>query len=386
MEQEFKIDCRHFKGDSPCKYYWQDRSICENCKNYDKVSEKILLIKLDAVGDVIRTTPLSRALKKKYPKSYFTWLVGEESYSLLENNPFIDRLLTYSLESSSLLELEDFDLLINLDKSLKSTSLTEKIKAKKKLGYGLNNGKIYPINKEAEYHYKMCLDNWGLKQKNIKTYQEMMFDIAGLPYNHEEYVISLPKGNVEFAKDIFKKYNITSKDILIGLVTGCGPKYPHKKWINESYAKLITKLTKELNAKVLLLGSTFEIADNYELMRKFSIETVHEIESRANSLVIDVTQNNSLVEFAYLINLCNVIITGDTAGMHLAIALQKPVVALFGPTPAQEIDLYGRGTKITPKMDCLCCYDQFPCNKKPNCMENISVDEVFEAVNKLIKE
>jgi len=264
-------------------------------------------------------------------------------------------------------------MLINLDKALNAAALATQLNAGEKRGYGLDeNGVVFPMNKEAEYHYSICLDNWGKKVENKKTYPEMIFDIAGLSYDGEEYVVALPKNCSEFVSRFFGNHDIRPSDTVIGLNTGCGPVYPHKKWTLDNHEKLIGKLVKEVGAKILLFGAQSEIEYNRELCSRFK------------SNVIDTTGSTSLADFASLTNICDVIVTGDTAGMHLAIALKKPVVALFGPTPAQEIDLYGRGIKLVGKVDCINCYDQFPCDRNPTCMETITPDEVFDSILSLI--
>ncbi len=76
-------------------------------------------------------------------------------------------------------------------------------------------------------------------------------------------------------------------------------------------------------------------------------------------------------------------VTGDTTALHLAIGLKKKVVALFGPTCAQEIELYGRGEKILSPVSCAPCYRR-KCDIAPNCMEAITAEEVFQKIGTLL--
>ena len=69
-----KFDCLHFKGSIPCKPNKIDGSICSSCSHYQKIEKRILLIKLGALGDVIRTTPLLEKLRFKYHNAHITWL------------------------------------------------------------------------------------------------------------------------------------------------------------------------------------------------------------------------------------------------------------------------------------------------------------------------
>jgi len=77
------------------------------------------------------------------------------------------------------------------------------------------------------------------------------------------------------------------------------------------------------------------------------------------------------------------VVTGDTTALHLAIGLKKRVLALFGPTCAQEIELYGRGEKIISPLSCVPCYRR-SCSVLPNCMEAIRAGEVMKKIRALL--
>ena len=77
------------------------------------------------------------------------------------------------------------------------------------------------------------------------------------------------------------------------------------------------------------------------------------------------------------------IVTSDTLALHIATALEKKIVALFGPTSSNEIDLFGRGIKITAKEQCRCYYNRF-CSQEVSCMEKISGEEVYKSLKSLI--
>ena len=106
------IDCRHYLGEIPCQPHKNNGVHCKGCKYYDPIGEKIIIIKLGAAGDVIRTTPLLRKIKEKMPKSFIVWV---SDYT--EILPFqVDRKMT--IDNSKLLWLKamHFDILFSLDK------------------------------------------------------------------------------------------------------------------------------------------------------------------------------------------------------------------------------------------------------------------------------
>ena len=107
-------------------------------------------------------------------------------------------------------------------------------------------------------------------------------------------------------------------------------------------------------------------------------------ENKLNSLV-NVTDNYNIEEFSYLINFSDVVVTGDTVGLHIAISLDKKIVSFFGPTPHQEINLFGLGKKLVrEELECLNCYDQFPCPYSGKCMSLISAEEVYNSIKELL--
>ena len=99
--------------------------------------------------------------------------------------------------------------------------------------------------------------------------------------------------------------------------------------------------------------------------------------------VFDSGNHNSLKRFAALVQLCSAVVTGDTLALHVAIARRVPVVVLFGPTSAHEIELYGRGEKIQPEgLDCLVCY--LPdCDVKPHCQARITPEMALRAIERV---
>jgi ADP-heptose:LPS heptosyltransferase len=120
---------------------------------------------------------------------------------------------------------------------------------------------------------------------------------------------------------------------------------------------------------VLLLGGPEEVQRHRELLA-----------ACAGRAVFDGGNDNTYGRFAALVEQCRAIVTSDSLAVHVAAARKVPAVVLFGPTSAAEIELYGRGTKITPEgFDCLCCY--LPrCDRVPHCQARIEPAVVFDAV------
>jgi ADP-heptose:LPS heptosyltransferase len=335
------------------------------------VNKKILIIKLAAIGDVLRTTSILSGLKRRYPDSHITWLVSKEASFLLENNPKIDRILAYDLDSVLRLLAERFDLLLSFDKAQSAATLATLVKAGQKKGFALHErGYLYPLNKESEYAFRLGIDDKLKFKQNKKTYQELIYEMSGLDYKGDEYGLTLCEEARKYAADFLKKNKIKKGETVIGLNTGCGEVFATKKWTVEGFIRLARMLKNKAPARILLLGGPNELKRNKE------------IKSRLKAAVIDTGCNNSLKEFMGIIDCCALVVSSDTLAMQIAIALRKKVVALFGPTCHQEVDLYGRGEKIVSDLSCAPCYRQSCGNTK--CMLSISPEEVFLAIKQQI--
>jgi len=368
MMNSWRLDCRYFLGDRPCKF----KRTCPGCDQYSPMGRRILIVKLAAIGDALRTTPLLFGLKRAYPQSHITWIVDKEAFPLLRNIALIDRLLPFDYASLLPLEQETFDLIIGLEKEPRGAALVSKFKGREKKGFGLGpEGNIFPLQKNGEYAYLLGLDDELKFFRNKKTYPELIFEVAGLDYRQDEYLLDLSPEDLAFAAAFAKRKGLKQGERVVGLNTGAGDVFANKAWTVKGYLQLIQRLKKETRLRLLLLGGPRERERNSQILR------------RAKGGAIDSGCENTLGQFAALVNLCDVIVTGDTITLHIAIALKKKVVALFGPTCAQEIELYGRGGKIVSSLACAPCYRR-RCRVSPSCMEAIEAEEVMDKIRSLL--
>jgi ADP-heptose:LPS heptosyltransferase len=365
-----RYDCRYFLGHKPCRF----RGECDGCLHYSAIGKRVLIIKLAALGDVLRTTPLLRALREKDPACQITWLTESNVIPMLQGISEIDRLLPYTQEAALQLEMESFDEIYCFDKEPKATALAMKIQADRKVGFGMNRlGKVVPLNKESEYTFKLGISDNLKFRTNAKTYPELIFECASLPYSTpQEYILPDLSSEIDEAREILFAHGVRPDDLKIGLNTGAGDIFATKKWAEAGYASLANRLAKEFGAKVLLLGGPGEVDRN------------HRIASAAQYPLTNTGNDNPIRKFAGIVGNCSLVITGDTLAMHIAIGLKVPVLVMLGPTCHQEIELYGRGAKIVTDLACSPCYLSV-CPKPVTCMDAISVDTVFQAAAALLR-
>ena len=362
-------DCRFFLGYKPCKF----RRECADCPHYTPFGTRILVIKLAAMGDVLRTTPLLRGLKHSYAGCHITWLTEASVVPMLNGIPEIDRLLPYSLEAALQLVTETFDQLYCFDKEPKATALATNIRAMKKAGFGMNQyGSAMPLNAESEYTFELGINDPLKFRRNRKTYPELIFECAGIPYGEpQEYIVTDLAEEIVWAQGYLSELGVRPDELRVGLNTGSGDVFATKKWTEEGYVRLADRLAEDLGAKVLLLGGPSERERN------------ERIRTAARHSPCDTRTDHTIRRFSGIVGNCDLLVTGDTLAMHIAIALKVPVLAILGPTCHQEIELYGRGSMIVSDLDCSPCYLGV-CSKETTCMDALSADVVFAEAARLI--
>ena len=371
---KLKLDCRHFRGDKPCRFACS----CEGCSHYAPMGKRILVVKLDAIGDVARTTTILRPLHAKYDPCHITWLVHPLAEEMLRGNPLIDAVLPYQPESLEPLRVQRFDLVLSLDKTPRATAVAMWSNAPEKLGFGLSEfGTVFPLNPEAEYAFQLGLDDELKFKRNRKTYQEVLFEAIRLPYAKEEYEIEIDERDRLHADALFKQWKVAPLDVVVGLNLGGGSAFANKMWNALCATAFLDALLKELPCKVLLFGAERERATIEQVLAARPPAR----RSGEDPNVLSTGTGNTIRQFQALLARCAVVVTGDSLGMHLAIAEKRPVVALFGPTCAQEIELYGRGEVITAASHCAPCYRP-ECARNPSCMQVIGPGPVVAAVKR----
>ncbi|HXN07767.1 MAG TPA: glycosyltransferase family 9 protein [Nitrospiria bacterium] len=358
---KLNLDCVYYKGEKPCA----KQRLCDGCTDYLPMGKRILILKHAAMGDVLRTTPLLHLLKRRFPQSFVTWLTDLPSADLLRHNQLIDRLYIYDTPDLERLSCESFDLLLSLDKEPRTAALAMKIQATEKRGMGLSpHGNVYPLNPEAEHYFTLGLSNELKFFKNKRSYQDLVCEAVGFRYEGEPYILEVPEDSRQRAKDHYQRLGVREGERVIGLNTGAGGVFANKNWTPDYYVALINRLTENYNLKIILFGGRREKELNDYIL------------SRSRGPVI-YPGDFPLLDFCGMLERCSLVITGDTLGMHIAIALKVKLLVLFGPTCSQEIDLYGRGEKIVSTIACAPCYKQV-CPEKTTCMDLISEEMVFK--------
>ena len=279
-------------------------------------------------GDVFRCT----CLLEDFRGCHVTWITSAAVRDLLAGNHLIDRLIF----ADSPAELDPADILSRYDEVIN----LEKQRDWCEFAAGLEAGIHYGFRdwtdtgEESFYPASAAALSSGLERSEYRPLQETLFETVGRQWFGQRYVLGR-RPTVAQLYDIGLNHNV-------------GPKWPTKTWPKSSWQELHDRLSSD-----------------YAVSWQQSL--------------------NSVRHYMDWLGSCRLIVTSDSLGLHLALALQKKTVALFGPTPPEQVYMYGCGVKLTPvcDRDCVPCF-QPKCGFGENCMEYISVDMVVEAVQTLL--
>lgn len=370
-----RYDCRHYLGAKPCRH----RRLCEGCDHYDPTDLRVLVIKLGALGDVLRTTPLLASLRKAHLRARLTWLTAPNCVPLLQGLTEIDRLWVTDAHATARVLAEEWDLVINLDKDTPAIELAAVARAKVKRGFGLSpEGALVALNAFSGYALRLGLDDDLKFNQNTKTYQHIVHEMAELPFAAPgpDYLIRLTSEEIAWGEQwVATHVHDAPSQRILGVNSGAGRAFATKKWHPDRHADVTERLYREHGVIPLLLGSADEIEINDRIQRR--------LRSR-NVPVLRPGESLSIRQFMSIVNQCDGFVTGDTLGMHIALGLGIPSAVIFTSTCAQEIELYGRGMALIGKAPCAPCYLSQCKQPTQLCADSVAVEDVYDALRVLL--
>ena len=351
-----KTDCIYFRGDIPCKPHKEEGKHCGDCNYFTKVSKKILIIKLGAIGDVIRTTPLFSRLRNDYPDAKFFWLTHSPSVI----PPAVHEVITFTAQSVVYLQSIHFDMLINLDKDKEACALATQISADEKYGFYMKDGVPAPVNELAQHKFMTGLFD-DLNKTNSKNYLQEIFEICGMDYKGEKYILdSFRQHEREWQLDHSKK--------VVGLNTGCGGRWVSRLWPEKNWIELAKTLYNS-GYEVVLLGGQQEHDKNLKIAEQSGVKYLGYY---------------PLETFINLVDHCDIVVTAVTMAMHITLALNKKIVLFNNIFNRNEFELFGLGRILEPSKECKCFFSASCKNDEYFCMQHVEVERVYTTIEEIL--
>ncbi len=357
MPTTYRAECLHFRGHIPCRPHKETGVHCEECPSFVAREGRILIIKLGAAGDLIRTTALLHPLQAEFPRHTLSWITG--SPELLP--AVVDDPLPFGPAAVLWARNTTFDLLINLDKDREACALASEVTAQRKCGFVLGpDGLCRPVDSSAAREKFLTGLFDDVNQACTKSYLEEIFAICGYVYGGEEYVLDRPAQAPEFELPVGKA--------LVGLNTGCGGRWTSRLWPERYWAELARTLQAD-GYGVVLLGGPDEDEKNRRL---------------AAGTGATYCGYFPLTTFVALVDRCDLVVTAVTMAMHIALGLQKKLVLFNNIFNPHEFELFGRGLILAPEQRCTCFFEP-RCRAENFCLETLLPATAREAVGKLLE-
>jgi heptosyltransferase-2 len=340
-------------------------------KKSQMIIQRILIIQTAFLGDVILCTPLIKATRKLFPNSFISFLLIPETKNILENNPHLNEIIVYDKKGEDKgvknffkmvekIKKRNFDLALIPHRYLRSALLAYLAKIPQRIGFDKSSGSFLFTQKVAYQN------NSHEVERNLSLLNDFTGDLSD---KTPELFPSCE--DFSYAQELLRDSGVKDNDKTVGIAPGSI--WATKRWLPERFAEVSDRLIKEAGAKVIFLGSKED--------EKLCLEIANLMKEKP----IILAGKTNILQSAAIISKCKVILSGDSAPVHIASAMKTPVVAIFGSTiPEFGFAPYGEGHLIIEKkMDCRPCgiHGRKKCPEKHfRCTREISAEEVFQAI------
>lgn len=329
---------------------------------------RILVIRLSSLGDVILTTPVVCAIKKKFPDSKITYLVKEEYKDILRNNPHIHKILSLSNEDRSIIKIislalklkKEYDIVIDLHLNFRSFIITL-----------FSRARVYKYRKNIFKRWILVLYSYA---------RAVLFLLPEIFKGEDDNVVknyfyALMKLDIKYNNELPEVFIVPQNNLRDAIGISPGGKWFTKRWLPERFFEIVYHISKK--HRIFMFGDEKDKA------------LIHRIKNSVSNKIVDYSGMTSIPELVSLISQCRILITNDSAPMHIAVALKVPVIALFcSTTPKFGFAPGGNNNKII-NYDVSCK----PCNLHGrnfcwrisfDCARKIQALEVISAVDELL--
>jgi heptosyltransferase-2 len=340
-------------------------------ENFPEV-KKILVRSPNWVGDAVMSLPALMSIKSALPASEISvlakpWVAdifrgcSPASKIILYESPGMHQGLSGKMRLAKKLKEEKFDLAILFPNSFESALIIYLARIPKRAGYNTDGRGLLLTHPVPAVEKK--------KGHQIDYYLKLV-NYLGFPISTRAPLLKIEKEQVARMRQKLGSLGIKDNEPLVGLTPGSSYG-PAKQWPTAKFAKLSELVNKKLGARIIVLGSQ----NDQDIAQR--------ILPPGRNLGYDFTGRTSLAEAMALISQCRLIITNDSGLMHVAAALQVPVVAIFGSTDPEHTGPMGEHCRVLKKvLPCSPCFKK-NCPKNRECLEAISVEEVYAEVKNL---
>jgi heptosyltransferase I len=332
---------------------------------------EIAIVMLSALGDAVHVLPVVNALKRAWPQSRITWVIQPVPHMLVAGHENVDEFIIFRRRRgaqawrsfsgiSSALDGRRFDLLINLQVYLKAGLITSLAKADVKLGF----------DRKRARDMNWLFTTHRIPPRPAGHVQDQYFEFLehlGIDPAPVEWRLRLTAAERDAQRAFFGALDQPACGVVVGTSK------LEKNWAPERYARLLEALESDFGMQPVLLGgpSVAERAAAERVLRQTRARPV-------DALADDVRR------LMWLVDGSDLVISPDTGPLHLARALARPVVGLYGYTNPKRYGPYGRPEQVVDGY-AMHAGEDYPISMKYRAdgMERVTVDMVLEVVERV---
>jgi predicted lipopolysaccharide heptosyltransferase III len=334
---------------------------------------RVLIINLKYIGDVLLSTPVIEAIKKERKNISIAMLVNEGTETTLYNNPDLDEIFVINsrwrwgrqLKLIRTIRSFNFDLSLDLTDGDRAAILGRLCGIKYRIGY----------NREQRWRGVLYHQIVTANREELHTvdYFLEIVKALGCAAQHSGPRI-YPSAIDNFVLEQFIQERGLSVNMPF-VVIHPGSRWWFKSWPTERFVDLARQIHKEFGFSVVVVGGVGDVG------------TAEKIVSQCGRWAVSAAGQITLLQLGALIKRASLFVGNDAGPMHVAAAVQTPVVGLFGPTNPRVWSPWGKGHEVIWKqIDCTPCWKDDDCDRGDlNCMRQISADEVWVSVKKVLK-
>lgn len=348
-----------------------------------KTAERILTVKLGAMGDLVIASSFFDALRKQFPGAEIVLLTGKTYARALEHQQGFDRLILADdvvlycggwlarlkelFRLITLLRREKFDLGFVLHRAWQFNLLVFLGGVPRRVGFARGSEGLFLTNRVIP-----------VPARNEREAYLDLLRVIGIPAIYKRSFFHLSPEEDRFLADFLKKHDIRNEDRVVGIGPGGGKNVktymPTKRWPIENYSHLVKKLVEKNTCRIILFGSR----DEKDLVDRIKLECPE---------CVDATDLGSYGKMASIVRRCRLYIGNDSGPLHIADAMGVATLAFFGPTDPRILAPIGEQNHVLYKqVECSPCYNDghFPKCDHMTCLNSISVDEAWEKARTLL--
>jgi len=338
--------------------------------------KRVLIVRLDRIGDVLLSTPVIKAIRDAYPDTYIAMMVRRYAKDILEGNPYLDEVIIYektgrernlagNLSFLNSLRRRKFDVAFLLHPTRRTHAVTALAGIPHRIGYGKKWGFLLTEKIPHTKHY-------GLKHEIDYVLDILRY--TGLEPKDKTPYMPVNPASEDRAEELFRESGIAKGDLCVAMNPGAS--CPSKRWSISNFVKVADAIIEKYGAKIVVIAGS---ADK---------EFGDKVSSAIKGVCVNLSGKTTVADVASVLRRVKLFISNDSGPVHIACAVGTPVVSIFGRSdrglsPRRWGPTGDRDIVVHKDVGCITCFAH-NCKRNFHCLQAVTVDDVLAAAKQIL--